>query len=339
MQPAINLIRRVLRRIVRRRTWFSSFQFGAITFVFLVCLCVVGVESLDIWNQRAKELDDAWSAADNLARSLGQQAEDMGRIADLSILGAIQRLEIDGTTEETVEKLHQIMMSRVKAFPALASFVIADQTGKCLSLEQATMPEPCSVAGRTDFEYHRSHDDKGPRLSPPVHSIGSSIWVIPLSRRFNHADGSFAGIVMTGISIPYLQDYYDTFNIGPNGAILLAHDGADPLVLVRRPFVAANIGRSLRDAGVFRALAANGPAGNVELRSSTDGIWRLNSYRKLEPYPLVVAVALATDDALANWRVNARSQILITVGLVTLIGTLGAWLALHIRTRRHLEDA
>jgi diguanylate cyclase (GGDEF)-like protein/PAS domain S-box-containing protein len=340
MQPVIDLVPRALRGIFRRKFSFSSsLQFGAIAFVLLVCLCVVGTEAVNIWGQRAQAVQDAWEEAGNLARSLGQQAEDMARIADLSILGAIQRLELDGTTTETVEKLHQIMVARVKAFPALAGFVIADETGKCLSLELTKMPEPCSVAGRADFEYHQSHDSKGARLSPPVRSIGSGVWVIPLSRRFNHPDGSFAGIVMTGISIPYLQSYYDTFNIGPNGAILLASGGDDPLLLVRRPFVEANIGRSLRTGGVFRAMAEKGPVGNLELRSATDGIWRLNSYRRLDAYPLIVAVGFATDDALHDWRANARFDILMTLGLITVIGAFGAWLAQHIRARRRLEDA
>jgi hypothetical protein len=92
------VILRKLRRLFRRGHGFTSLQFGAIGFVFLVCLAVIGNEASSIQNQRGRELKEAWSQAANLARSLGQQAEDTVRNADISIFGAAQRLEIDGTS-------------------------------------------------------------------------------------------------------------------------------------------------------------------------------------------------------------------------------------------------
>jgi hypothetical protein len=263
MRPAFMLVRG-LRRLFRLGRGFSSLQFAAAGFVLIACLCVVGTELANLRNQRSKELANARSAAGNLARSLGQQAEDTARIADTSLIGPVERLEIDGTNPETLEKLRQIIMARLRAFPALASFVIADESGKCLLVEWPTMPVPCSVAGRADFEYHRTHDGKGPRLGSPIRSIGAGVWVVPLSRRFNHPDGSFAGIVTTGISIPFLQSYYDTFDIGPNGAIVLASDEAVPILLVRRPFAEKSIARDLSTAGIFNAMAVGGPVGSAE---------------------------------------------------------------------------
>ncbi len=333
------VISRALRRLFRRGYGFSSLQFGAIAFVFLVCLCVVGNEVSNIQNQRGRELGEARSQAANLARSLGQQAEDTVRNADISIFGAAQRLEIDGTTPEMLDKLRPIMMARVAAFPALANFVITDETGHCLMVSLPQIPEDCSLAGRADFEYHRTHRENGPHLSHPVHSVGGSVWIVPVSRRFNHPDGSFAGIVMTGISIPFFQSYYDKFDIGPRGAILLATDGDDPVLLVRRPFVEANIGRSLRNSSFFREETSKTRSGAVETVSPTDGVLRLVSYWRIEPYPLLVAVALAKDDALASWRADAGFHMLLTLGLVAVIATLGMWLALNIRTRRQLEDS
>ena len=290
--------------MLRRGHGFTSLQFVAIAFVLLVCLFVIGDELANIETQRAEDIHHAWSDTGNLARSLGQQAEDTVRIADLSIFGAAQRLEIDGIEPDTVEKMRQIMTARIAAFPALASFVVTDETGRCLAVSLPKMPEPCNLAGRVDFEYHRTHPDKGPRLSAPVRAIGLDTWIIPLSRRFNKPDGSFGGIVMNGISIPFFQSYYDTFDIGPNGSIVLARDGDDPVLLVRRPFVAANLGRSLRDGSFFKA-SRDSSAGTVETVSPSDGVLRLISYWKLDAYPLIVGVAYAKDDVLADWRANS----------------------------------
>jgi hypothetical protein len=45
----------------------------------------------------------------------------------------MQRLEFDGAGPDAVGKLRQIVLTRLAAFPALATYVITDLTGKCLA--------------------------------------------------------------------------------------------------------------------------------------------------------------------------------------------------------------
>src|SRR5580704_8549839 len=108
---------------------------GAIPLVVLVCTIVIALDGYHSWVLRARDLAEAGTETANLAQSLGQQAEDTMRTADMSIIGSVQRLEIDGTGSNTLEKLRQIMVARLAAFPALASFVIADAAGKCLMID------------------------------------------------------------------------------------------------------------------------------------------------------------------------------------------------------------
>src|SRR5438067_1008439 len=107
----------------RSRRWVRATplpQFGAVQFVLLVCAILIVLDAANVWSLRAKQLATAEKEAVNLARSLGQQAEDTVRTADIAIIGLVQRLDIDGTGGETLEKLRQIMMARLDAFPALA---------------------------------------------------------------------------------------------------------------------------------------------------------------------------------------------------------------------------
>lgn len=327
------------RRLPSLRQWAVrrfSLQLGAIPFVLLVCATLIALDVSHVWGQRAEDLAEARKETANLALSLGQQAEDTVRTGDIAILGLVQRLEIDGAGPETLAKLRQIMMARLNAFPTFASFVIADATGKCLIIGSPTMPDDCSLAGHADYEYHRKFNDPDVRLSPPVHAFGSSTWVIPLSRRFNRLDGSFGGVVVIGISIPYLAAHYGTFDIGQHGAILLAlRDGT---LLVRRPFVEADIGRSLLNGGLFHDLLSKSPIGTGEITSSTDGVVRLNSYRLQEAHPLVIAVAESMDDLLAPWRAALLPHLAITTALTMIIGFLGVRLATQIRERRRVES-
>jgi hypothetical protein len=88
----------------RFRTAGSLLQYGAIGFVFVVCLAFVAIEAANLWQQRNKEMGDAWQESANLARSLAQHAEDTLRTADISIIGLVQRLQLDGTSPETLER-------------------------------------------------------------------------------------------------------------------------------------------------------------------------------------------------------------------------------------------
>jgi diguanylate cyclase (GGDEF)-like protein/PAS domain S-box-containing protein len=312
-------------------------QLGAIPLVFLVCTILVALGGYNIWALRSQGLAEARRETANLAQSLGHHAEDTVRSADLTLIGAVQRLEIDGTGPDTVKKLRQIMIARLAAFPILASFVVTDADGKCLIIDVPTIPDNCSLAGTAGYEYHRTHEDQGPHLSAPERAIGSGTWVIPLSRRFDRPDGSFAGMVVTGISIPDITRYYDTFNIRQNGSISLALAGGT--LLVRRPYVDLDVPRSLKNRAALQGIPPDGSIAVSLIKSSLDGVMRLTSYRRIEAYPLFIAVGESMDDILAAWRGALWSGIALTAGLVALVGFMGVRLTAQIRERERAERA
>jgi diguanylate cyclase (GGDEF)-like protein/PAS domain S-box-containing protein len=125
--------------------------------------------------------------------------------------------------------------------------------------------------------------------------------------------------------------------VGQRVAILLAL--ADGTLLVRRPFVEANIGRNLSNGGLFRDYLPKNPIGVGEIKSSTDGIVRLNAYRRMEAYPLVMSVAEATDDLLAPWRATLWRHFAVTAGLTAIVGFMGWRITAQSRERRRLEQA
>jgi diguanylate cyclase (GGDEF)-like protein/PAS domain S-box-containing protein len=318
-----------LRKWVGRR---PSRWFGAIPFVLLVCTILIALDGYHSWRLRVQDLTEARKETANLAQSLIQQAADTMRTADLTLIGSVQRLEIDGTGPDTLEKLRQIIMARLAAFPALASFVVTDAAGKCLIIDLPTIPDDCSLAGDADYQFLRTHEDQGPHLSASERAIGSDTWVIPLSRRFNHPDGSFAGIVVTGISIPYFTRYYGTFDIGKHGSIALAL--ADGTLLVRRPYVDLEVPRSLKNRTIVQGPLADDSIVVSRIKSSIDGVMRLTSYRRTETYPLFIAVGESMDDVLASWSGTLWSSLALTAGLIALVGFVGARLAAQIRERK-----
>ena len=74
-------------------------------------------------------------------------------------------------------------------------------------------------------------------------------WIITVSRRINHADGSFAGVALASVTMDYFQKFYSSFEIGEHGAIDLMFDNGT--LLVRRPFIEANIGANFAADPLF----------------------------------------------------------------------------------------
>ncbi|HEX3863271.1 MAG TPA: diguanylate cyclase [Stellaceae bacterium] len=325
----------------RRPSWWrlkSGFplHFGAPAFVVLVCLVIIGSEGFGLYAQRQKEMADARQETSNLARSLSQHAGDTFRTADASIVGAAHRLQMDGVSAESVDQLTKIMNARLAMFPALANWLIVGNAAGCLATGRPLQPADCATIAADSVDYYRTHADDTAHLGAPMPDASGG-WLIPLSRRFNNPDGSFAGVIVAAISGRYFQSFYDTFKLGEHGAILLAM--VNGTLLVRRPFEARNVGRDLHNSSLFRTYLTQSPNGDVEIRSSTDGVTRLNSYRRIDGYPLVVSVAFASADILKPWRAAVRSQLTRTGALVFIVGALGMWLAWQIRTRQRLEAA
>jgi diguanylate cyclase (GGDEF)-like protein/PAS domain S-box-containing protein len=315
----------------------SRLQYGVIAFVFLVCVAVVAVEAANLWQQRTKEMADAWQEAANLARSLARHAEDTVRTADVSIIGIVHRLRIDGTSPEKLDQLSRITADRLAAVPSLADLVMIEASGRCTAALRPRADADCLGAFAPSIEFHRAHHDNEPHLGKPVRDATSGLWIIPLSRRFDREDGSFGGVVIAGISANYLGEFYRTFNIGQRGSILLAN--IDGTVFVREPLFETSVGRNLANSPLFRDHLPKQPAGSVEIKSPTDGVIRLNSYKVTDEYPLVIGVALAKSEVLAGWREDMRFRLARMAGLVALIGALGGWLAVQISRLQRLEGA
>ncbi|HEX3953511.1 MAG TPA: cache domain-containing protein, partial [Stellaceae bacterium] len=288
----------------------------AIGFVAVACLIPAIFDGLRVLEDRATTLKESARDTANLARAVGQHADDALRMVDGVLSGFVERLEAEATTPEAVLRQRQFLMTRATMLPSVVLLAFIDSNGDVVMGSLAALPK-INLADREYFSYHRDHNSREVHLSPPVIDRVKNKWIIPLTRRVNHPDGSFAGVMLAAMDVAYFERFYQNFDIGQNGAILLA--SLDGTLLVRRPFDESKIGVNLRDGEVFGALRHGGLIGNVEGSSLTDGTDRLNSYRVLASYPLVVAVARSKDEVLAPWRARAWSDVVGDLGMAVLI--------------------
>jgi len=314
----------------------ASVSTAAIYFLVLVCLSIVGLTAWTTWEERADQLDESEITSDNMSRSLARHADDTFKAADTSLLGLSERLLVDGTGPAALERLHNLLILRVKELPQLQGLAVFDRDGRRIAHSLPAKDESGSSEDREYFQYHKLNGDPGPHIGLPVQARSSKAWVIPLSRRLENAKGEFTGVILATIDIKYFTDFYQTFDIGHQGAIALILSNG--IQIARRPLLQDSLGKDLSKGPLYALYAAGNSNGTAMITSTQDGVERLNGYQRLTYYPLFVTTALSKTEILASWHRLSIIRGLVTLGIILLIAVLGMRLVRQIKMRIHAEE-
>lgn len=160
--------------------------------------------------------------------------------------------------------------------------------------------------------------------------------MIVLSRRVDHADGSFAGVVAASIDRAWFQNFYATLDLGHDGSAgLFRNDG---VVLVRQPPSEAVIGTKMTGLPPFSDHDPN-VSGGFEMTSPVDAVTRIYAWRRVTGYPLVIGLAFGKDEQLAVWRTGAAEHLLAAIAIAILLSVVGVRLAMQVQRLTRAEQA
>jgi diguanylate cyclase (GGDEF)-like protein/PAS domain S-box-containing protein len=305
-------------------------------FVVFVCVALISLDGWRTWQSRGDELHESEIVASNLTRSLAQNAGDVITNADTTLMDLVDRVEVEGTGPASRVRLYSLLSTEVGDSPWLHGLFVYDENGKWVVNSESERVQNLNNSDREYFIYHRNHADRSPFIGVPVRSRSTGEWILTVSRRIDHPDGSFAGVALASISMDYFEKFYSGFDVGKQGVILLMLDNGT--LLVRRPFMESVIGTSMASGPLFTQYLRKSLIGTAVIKSSFDGVVRLNAYQHVEHYPLVVDVALSENEILEKWRTEAYLHTM-GVGLLAIIfGILGYRMIGHIRLRLNAEE-
>jgi diguanylate cyclase (GGDEF)-like protein/PAS domain S-box-containing protein len=299
----------------RLATW------GIAGFVALACAAVIGLEGSRIVTQRADVIADARLDTANLTSSLIQHAELTFQTADAILISIVDRLEHETPNAAERLRLKALFAVEVSHSPQFISFAVIDSDGAMIV---STFGEAGAgqFSDREYFSYHRANNNDELHIGAPIRGRKAEGWIIPVSRRFNKPDGTFGGVAVATINPRYFQDAYDRLELGQNSAVILVSTSGT--LLVRRPFVEANVGRDMTNSVIFAQLK-QAPKGSLEIKASIDGVSRFNSYERGHTYPIFVAVAQNMDELLAPWRASTERRLIEVAVLSAFILVMGAF--------------
>ncbi|GKQ53548.1 sensor domain-containing diguanylate cyclase [Bradyrhizobium sp. Ce-3] len=307
-------------------------------FVAFACLAILVLSGWREWESRQVDLRNAEVDMANLANSLTQHADDTFELADTILIGMVDRMEIGGTSPGAIAKVQTFLQSRKYNRKRIRGIFIYDETGRWLATTEDVDLADLNNSDRDYFQRHRASADRGTLIGRPVKSRSGGQWIITASRRFNHPDGSFAGVVLTSIDVAYFTQFYRRFDIGPNGAVSLL--SADGIMLARSgDDEGAYVGRDMSTSPLFQTLHHRADAGVYYFKSPLDGLQRLSFYQLSKRYPILILATMAQNDALASWRQQAIVHMTIVAGLTISIGLIGFWLVRYLSQRQRMATA
>jgi diguanylate cyclase (GGDEF)-like protein/PAS domain S-box-containing protein len=159
-------------------------------------------------------------------------------------------------------------------------------------------------------------------------------WVVRVSRA---ASAQGEPMVSRDVPVAELGAALQKIELGPHGAATIRT--LDMRLVYRHPLPPGGLSR-IGDAKISselqEAVAAQPAQGEFVARTVLDGISRVNAYRRLEGYPLMVIVGVAEADFPDGWGRVDRP--LFTLALITLLTLAGAIWAVQRASRRALSN-
>ena len=203
--------------------------------------------------------------------------------------------------------------------------------------------KPVNMSRREHFRFFRDVAKPGERrrmhISSPIQARATGQWILILSVGLEDDAGRFAGVAGAAVDPLYFASVYGRIELGPSRIATLYR--SDGVVLARSPDATAWIGKhdvaaedAIRDALAHPATGVRG------YETAEDGsVRRIVRYRAVGDLPLVVAVSLSMDDALAPFHGELRIMV-VAVTLVILVLLGATFLAsMHFQTRRRSQAA
>ena len=276
----------------------------------------------------------------SVAQSVAGHASVAFGLADTIARDIALELETFGTNPERIEKLQKTAVARAAEVLLVSNVVAIDAEGKVIFQLHEAGGTPAQFQTREFFIYHRAHRQRTPFVSHPVRAFSDNRWVVPVSRRFDHADGSFAGVVVALINQGYFDRFHHSLGVGEKETVALyqtdrsrqggrapvAIDGATPPL-------------DPRIAEALKRLDPRGPISAIGRIGSDDQDARLYAMAQVYSFGQTAIVTRPLASVLTAWDAANRVAVQSAVMMVGLLAFLVLALFLQVRGRRAVEGA
>lgn len=299
----------------------------------LMVIAIVSIVTFLLIRERGSAEQAATRAASNIVQLIDADVLRNVELYDLSLKGLIADAQREDLKSVSAGIRHLALFDRATAAPYKGDILLLDRNGDVIADSAAVEPRTDNYADREYFQSHVLNPDLGMFISRPFRARrGDHDWRISFSRRISNAQGEFLGVAEAAMRLGYFNQLFKSLSIDRDSSVnLISKDG---FLLAQEPPRADNmIGKDFSNRPNFLRILREGN-GSFSSISSSDNKQRLFTFSQVGNLPLIVVVALSSDEVFAPWRRTALT-ISIATGLLC-IGLL--WLTILLcreLRRRH----
>ncbi len=324
-----------------RQSFRDAFSpYGLFAGVLAVNVFVILLVGMILYRGWTEVHDRALDTAISQSRIIEEHILGLIEKIDLAVLSVDDELQRQEATGQTDRKAIESFIRRVDGRLADTLGIRVHDANAMVdyAVTGVTNSEQANVRDRDYFQRLRDNAAAELVVSQPMVGRISGSWIVAFARRRHHHDGSFAGSIHVAVPVDRFLAGLPDLSLGLQGMMAVYTDGVS--IIDSRPdkdsFGHSTIGRINRSPEFRAILASGGQRGSYHAASGIDNIVRLVSVRRLAPYPLYLAVGLADDDFLTEWRREASLLTILTC--LFLMGSFAAAALYFRRWRRQFEQ-
>lgn len=300
--------------------------------IFPIWAALIGLSAWYSWNTYQHQTQTLAQTTANAADIVAQQLQDTMQVAGMTVQILRNQAANNDMNAMLIAELTKEMRIEDVALPQLDNLALFDGQGKLVAQSNKPLTPGINVADREYFIYHRTHSDQGIRIDTPLISRASHRWVLPMTMRIDHPDGSFAGVAAVNINYDFLAEFYSRMNLGADSAVdIFLGNGT---LLMRWPASTQVYGKDFSKSALFASVLQKGDQGTQTLKSSIDGTVRHYSIRKLDSYPIYVLAGASVAEAYTSWW----SDMLAHAVFCILVASLMSWFSVRLMQQIALRD-
>jgi signal transduction histidine kinase/CheY-like chemotaxis protein len=303
----------------------------------LLVAAIAGFAAWGLWDDWHVIERHAIQTADNLSAALENGIARNIEAYDLSLQGVADGLRVPGIMSADPNVRNAALFDRAATAKYMGALFVLDQNGRPILTSGVAPLEPDRhFDDRPYFQVQRDTPGTGLFIGDPLKGSAEKGWVLPMSRRLEHPDGSFAGVVAGTLRIAFFKDLFDSIHAGPHDSITVF--ARNRTIVARAPYAEGDIGRLMEPAKPLVRMS-EGQFHAYEGPSPIDGVSRFYVVRPIGSYPLLITVGLSTRDLFAEWRIKAIIVTIAVVVLATIVTALGTLLSRELKQRIIAEEA
>ncbi len=306
-----------------------------------VALIVIIVAALLI-REHSSTLQAAKRSTTNIAQLINADVLRNVELYDLALKGLIAATQREDLSRVAANIQHLVQFDLSTAAPFKGEVLLLDAEGNVIADSSTLQPTPRNFANRDYFQAHVKDAQAGLFISRPfrIHCDCDQVWRMAFSRRVSGPNGEFAGVAVATMRLAYFDQLFNTLTIGNGSSVNLLNNRG--ILLAQQPLLERDmIDKDLSERPNFKRMLREG-SGSFQAISAISGQERLYTFTNVGELPLIVVVALSSQDVFAPWKraalLTGGATGILCIGLLWLTWMLRRELRRRYRAERVLSE-